>query len=336
MQRSEIIFDIISCLSTKASLHYRYAMSLLEQTNALDNIPNIAKQCNTAASILKYLSTDLIPNWKSLKDDCNKPKSNVYRHPESYECVCRGLMAQYIASAQACSIYKAISKGTTPSSLISKLCVAVVIQIDRCIKEFGSNEYKHDLLPPDLPANLRFIKFFYMSLARYYQGEDFYGNGETGKSIACLRDSLKFLNIQKTGDCLPELQGSLSGVNDGVDLLKRKVQQRLKYIDEENQIVQLQVTADILSIDFPQSVVVVPISDYIRPCLSESNPAINFEKNIEIPPTKSNSVFGSIFGALNLGGNKTTKVNLEDSETRTRSDSDLARELHEKLNNSKE
>lgn len=340
MKRQEIIFEVITCLNVKASLHYRNAMSLLSQTNSLDNIQNVAKQCNAAAAIMKYLASDLIPNWKSLKDDCNKPKSNVFRHPESYECVCRGLMAYFQSSAQACSIYKAINKKNTPPSLISKLCIAVVAYIDRSIKEFSSTEYKHDLLPSDLHSNLRFIKFFYLSLSRYYQGEEFYLNGETSKSLPCLRASLKYLDIQKNGDTIPELVGTLAGVKDGVDILKRKVLQRLNQVDEENQIVQLQSSVDIQSIDFPQSVVVVQITDYIRPCLSHENPAVNFEKNQQLPvKTNNTNILGSIFSNLGLGGgSNTTKVNMNEKSAesviseRPRSDSDIARELQDKIN----
>lgn len=250
-------------------------------------------------------------------------------------------MAQYMASAQACSIYKAISKGNSPSSLLSKLCVAVVIDIDRCLRDLSSNEYKHELLPRDLNNSLKFIKFFYLSLCRYYQAEDFYVNNETGKSIACLKDSLKFLEIHKTGDSLPELVGSLSGVKEGVDILKRKVGQRLKQIDDENQIVQLQSIANITSIDFPQSVVVLPLQEYIRPCLSEDNIAINFDKNEPKIKPNDNNIITSIFNSFNLGGktnkpnnntddNKSTKPDAESE--RQRSDSDVARELQDKFN----
>jgi hypothetical protein len=339
MKRSEIIFDIISCLSLKSSLHYRYGMQLLSQSNALDNINNVAKQCNLAASIMKYLATDLIPNWKSLKDDCNKSKSNIYRHPESYECVCRGFMSYFQASTQACCVYKAISKGDTPMNLLAKLCIAVVMHIDKSIKEFSSNEYNHDLLPSDLFNNLKFIKYFYLSLTRYYQSEDYYEKGEIGKSLGCLNDSSNFLNNNNNNnDCIPQLIGSLAGVKDGAELLKKKVLQRFQQFDAENQIVQLQAMVDIKTIDFVQPTTVIQIVDFIRPCLSETNTCINFDKIEKVKNEQKTTIFGTIFGGFtnnNSNNNSkvsSTKVSTDSNlnEARERTDSDIARELQER------
>ena len=123
----EIIFDIAMTLHTLAILHHCAAWESLHHDYE-NNITSAGQHFLKSAGIMDYLSDDLLPLWVI------PPGLSPQRPIETDVGVCKAMKEYFTAEAQAMCCAKAIAKeGGTPSNIMTKICIAVLRLLDRCL-----------------------------------------------------------------------------------------------------------------------------------------------------------------------------------------------------------
>ena len=123
----EIIFDLAMTLHTLAILHHCAAWESLNN-DFVENISPAGQYFLKSAGIMDYLSNDLLPLWVL------PPGPSPARPIETDMGVCKAMKEYFTAEAQAMCCAKALVKvGGTPSNIMTKLCIAKLRLLDRCL-----------------------------------------------------------------------------------------------------------------------------------------------------------------------------------------------------------
>lgn len=133
---SDVVYEVIMVLQTKAILHNQAAKALVE-TDPVNLVTEAGKHLLNAASVMQYLHENLSSTSLWHRAFNSKMANPVDLHPN----VCLGLAQLFKGSAQAMAVVKALGTETTPSAVKARLAVSVVNQMKQAHDTLSTSVY---------------------------------------------------------------------------------------------------------------------------------------------------------------------------------------------------
>lgn len=227
-----IIFDLINVIHTKAIAHYKVALNSLKNDNR--NLNFAGQHLMTAAGVMRFLASDLIPKWLS--------RPSVVP-PEANETMCYALECFFKACAQKCALVKAVlkeveSQVATPPQVLCKLSCAVVEQCSLCLNTALLLDTKYmALVDRELLLCAAFHRDWFSSLACLYQGDYCRAKEQIGQSLGYYAKAKRLLLAQAP----PPQQHSFAALNArGTAALSAAIDVRSAACAQDNRMVYFQ------------------------------------------------------------------------------------------------
>mmetsp|Transcript_10646 Transcript_10646/g.25224 ORF Transcript_10646/g.25224 Transcript_10646/m.25224 type:complete len:427 (-) Transcript_10646:109-1389(-) len=259
-----------------------------------------SREYAAAAGIFEFLAEDHLPKWIARGTKTNEADLPV----ECCTSTARGLSILFQANAQQMAIATVLIKPGTPNySLLAKLCMGVEEQLEEFIALMRKDAFgQMSRIEPDFFTLVNFQITLQKSLSYYFYARSIWDQGDYGLAIAVLSEATVYLRTEeKSSDKrgmpdvsrIPALQALVGDLND----LRSHMGRLLREWEKDNSNVFFETV--------PRS---VPTDKKLQ-------------KGIKL--------------------NKTEKYHFADvdpvlfslpTNSLQRTDSDLARELHEKLN----
>lgn len=151
-----------------------------------------ATQLRTAAGIFEHLRKEELPRWVG-------ETSKVERPPEVVEGICEGLSMYCLAEAQMMAVGKSIKGGTAPPSLIAKLCLGVVSQLEACVSTLrskGGTYYSH--LGRPFLTHITFQLQLFRALTYKHLADDAWSKDKYGLSIKHMKEAIDLVKVHTT------------------------------------------------------------------------------------------------------------------------------------------
>jgi hypothetical protein len=165
-----------------------------------------SREYAAAAGIFQYLADDHLPKWvarKSQSDDEDVPV-------ECCQETAQGLSILFSANAQQCAVATVLIKPTTPNySLLAKLCKGIEEQLDEYITHMREKAFKQMArIEQDFFTLVTFQIALQRALSLYFQARDLWDDKkEYGLAIAMLSEATVNLRTRESA-------GSPTGVPD--------------------------------------------------------------------------------------------------------------------------
>jgi hypothetical protein len=172
---TDIIFEILMVMHTKAVIHYSRAKYLIEN-DILNFLPQAGKDLLAASSTIDYVGKCVSTKWNKVFNQriANPPELNAYLN--------YALSILFKSNAQALSVIKVINNEvSTPPTLIAKLCIAVLNSSIESVKHI--NPVKDLLLSSELLTNAAVSRDMFEGMTYMYLAQAAYDKNETGLSL---------------------------------------------------------------------------------------------------------------------------------------------------------
>ncbi|CAM9364367.1 unnamed protein product [Chrysoparadoxa australica] len=179
-----------------------------------------------AAGIFDYLNAVELPRWVG-------QTAQSERLWETQEAVCEGLSLFCLAEAQALAIGNALSTGKTPHSLIAKLCLGAVQQLESAVVTMrNKNAVSYSTMNGDFLTHVSFMLALFKSLAHRSLGIQAWEKDEYGKAILYLQ-----VAVREMGPCeaiaTPQFHMHRN-LSDHVETLKKELEALLSMYTKDN------------------------------------------------------------------------------------------------------
>lgn len=175
------------------------------------NFVSASRQFKKAAGIMKFLATELLPEWRSYGDTPNADEKTL--PAEASIDMCEALHILFLALAQQMAVAIVLIKPGIPSySLLAKICMGIVEQL----QEFGSilgskapnqkQRMDHTFIPLTM-----FQVGFQKGLSMYFLARHTWGTKEHyGLAISMMREAISLMNTRESHikPGLPDVTGS--------------------------------------------------------------------------------------------------------------------------------
>lgn len=183
MVNSAIIYELVMCLHTLATVHYLEGCELLLDKNE-DGFKAAAKSFLAAGSIFSYIGVTILPRWTRSKKDT----SDI---PELSSTTCLSVTHLCICSAQQCVVLQSLRSGKSTSGVIAKLCSAVVKSCEESLTALKEgNEECIRCVSLSITDHLAFIKVTFGALSFTFQGK---AAGKGGQAIGNYTQAIALL-----------------------------------------------------------------------------------------------------------------------------------------------
>lgn len=231
---NDVVFELLMVYHSKAMLHHRLAISLLE-ADSTSFLTEAGKHLLTAASVMDHMA-DKINSGGGRRFSSRAPNP-----PELNVNVCRSMSAMFKGSAQMMSVAKASSIGSnTPGSVLSRLCVGVVNSMKMAI------DTMKDAVHPPQPFQSRLLLHMFVNqqiftaLSYQYHAQTLLDKKEVGNCIGCCLAAKATLAEQSASVQLPWRTSGLPrvGTTPGYTDIPAAVEMIL------GRIVELETTAE--------------------------------------------------------------------------------------------
>lgn len=291
-----MMYDLVMCLVCEGI----GKAGVATETSLAGEFAAASREYAAAAGIFGFLADDHLPKWKSRGsqvDDADLP----------VECcieTAKGLHMLFKANGQQMAVATVLLKPGTPNySLLAKLCLGIREQLDGFITHMRDNAFKQMArIEKDFFTLVTFQIHLYKSLSKYFHARSLWDSGDNyGLAIAMLSESTVALKTRatETSDGVPDVTrtSALLPLKRDLDDLRAHLSLLLKTWERDNSDVYFDIV--------PQS---VPMDKKL-------------EKGVQIGKSEPYKIKDPEPVLLAVA-----------EETLKRSDSDLARELQEKLN----
>jgi hypothetical protein len=235
----EIIYEVAMTLHAKAVLHYNLGCYLLS-LDLNSNLSSAGQHFLSAAGIMEYLASHLLPQWLS--------QLQIVRPPETNATICRAMADLFQGEAQQLAVVKAMQKpGGTSNAILTKLCVAVLRIFDQGMDALQIANGINTAIDAHIPY---FNRTFYAALSYYYNAE-FYRLKEepepqTGIALGLFRESksriddLGLIDKKTMTSILQNLSARSPFIRDGVQYLLNNIMQNNAVAEKDNRLIFFQ------------------------------------------------------------------------------------------------
>jgi len=256
-----------------------------------------AREYAAAAGVMDYLADIHLPKWiaKSDASDANLPS-------ECHAPCAQALQHLFLANGQQMAIATLLMKDKVNYALVGKLCYGVYEQLEEFTTLFRKNaSQQKQRMDPDFWTLIAFQIIMQQGLSLYFQARSMWEKADYGVAIAMLSEATVMLRTRDTSvsEGLPDIEQSkgLKSLSNDLKDLRQHMAFLLHHWEKDNN-----------SIYFTSVPKQVPTAKKLQ-----QGHQMNKQTNFAVPDVDP-VLFALPDGALQ------------------RSDSDLARELSERLN----
>ncbi|KAL7537434.1 hypothetical protein ACHAWF_005762, partial [Thalassiosira exigua] len=304
------------------------------------DFPNASRQFARTAGLFQHLGDELLPNW--MANSKQHAEMEAESLAETRVGVCAAFAKLFQAMAQQMAVATVLVKPGVPNyALVGKLCVGIADDLDAFVSALRSKAPVHMArLDPSFLTLTTFSVNVQRAVSLYFLARSLWAGCEYGVAIAALSEATVAMRNRTTptGRGLPEIdpRGPLQSLVSEINGFRTHMAGLLQAWEKDNSLVYFDrvppsVPADkaLKAIHLKKSEeYVLEVRDPL-PLGAQAEPA----GGVREPSTGS--------GNMRIGGNPPPpsydKAVMNDPPLQggpelSRSDSDLARELHAKLN----
>lgn len=178
-----IMYDLVMTVVSEGLGH---AVSATEKSVA-GEFANAAKEYATAAGIFHFLAHDHLPKWISKGSNVDEDQLPAECHAPMSEA----LSTLFMANGQQMAVATVLMKPGTPNySLLAKLCLGIAQQLEDFIATVRKYAFKQMArMDPDFFTVVRFQIGLQRALSLYFQARDFWIKLDYGIAIAILSEA---------------------------------------------------------------------------------------------------------------------------------------------------
>jgi len=339
-QYTELAYEICMVLHSTSIMHYLIALDFLDA----NNLREASQQFLLAASVAKHLSQDFLPRWTNRSSKSSPP-------PEIHEYSSMLFHHLCICAAQQCAIVTALRKPEgSQAAVLARLCSGVVRQAELALtmrpevaasSGSGSSGSRID---KEMYVHSCFLKELFSALAYEFQGQALMAKSNTGSALASLSKACALLVQQgspsssashdpsKSG--LPAFRGSYIDIAVPIEQLLVQIQAEASRAKLENEQVYFEPVPAFGDVVLPQEALIA---------IPSNMPAI-IVKVVELGPDsqkggEANETLLPNFSSLSVAASASSSVPPPPASSdngRARSDSQMARELQQRLDSGEE
>mmetsp|Transcript_2408 Transcript_2408/g.3399 ORF Transcript_2408/g.3399 Transcript_2408/m.3399 type:complete len:405 (+) Transcript_2408:84-1298(+) len=224
-----------------------------------------------------------------------------YKLVESNGSIQQGLSTFFLAKAQLIAVAKALTGAEPKYSTVAKLCIGAQNMMKRAVETMRRSNALYAKLPGDFLRLFTLYHYLSEALAHYCLARHAYAQTEVGKAVAYIQQANRLVQQRAsiTSKGLPELDGDLRRVRGDIQLLRAHVAGLEETYSRDNSSVYFMAIPNPGDLEIVSGVVMMQPTPFAPPDM----PILPFES-----------------------GDGLTSCELQHS------DSELARELQEKLN----
>ncbi|CAM9378240.1 unnamed protein product [Pylaiella littoralis] len=312
-----VVWDKCMVLAAQALSYADTVYNMLEDS-AGSKFTEAGVHLRTAAGIFERLHKAELPRW--VGDTAEAP-----RLVEAEPGICEGLVQFCLAEAQQMAIGKALVAGNTPKTLLARLCEGVRKLLEDCVSAMrrGASSAYSKLDSPFL-VHITFQQCIFRGMAYRFLAENAWAKDQYGVGLAYMVQACKYVEERRdtVSVGLPPLAGPLRSINQDLRTLQGEFRGlRDSYAKENNSIFYESVPEVDMLDPLPQPVVMM------KPLPSEA--AALPAEILSFKATGSGSSDGEPAKATGSGGDGGGG---DGGDNGKKTDEELARELHDKLN----
>eukprot|EP00903_Cladosiphon_okamuranus_P015926 g14711.t1 len=312
IENEAVVWDKCMVLAAQALSYADTVYNMLEDSEG-SKYNEAGVHLRTAAGIFERLHKVELPRW--VGETSEKP-----RLVEAEPAICEGLVQFCLAEAQQMAIGKALVAGTTPKTLLARLCEGVRRMLEdgvAAMRKGGSSSAYKKLDSPFL-VHISFQQCMFRGLAYRFLAENAWAKDEYGVGLAYMIQACKYVEERRDAVSvgLPPLAGPLRNIANDLKTLQGEFRQLRDTYAKENNSIYYEPVPELDMLDpLPQPVVMM------KPLPSEEG----------TPPTKTLSFRAT--GSTSDGESGASGLAEADkAKTTEQTDEELARALHEQLN----
>lgn len=327
-----LMFELVMSIAT-------YALS--ESNIGCDScingeFPQASRQFSKAAGAFKYLGDELLPSWMAKSQQHAKMDKDALA--ETRVGVCVAFTSLHVAMAQQMAVGTILVKPGVPNyALVGKLCLGTAEECESFVNTLRSKSAVHmSRMDPSFLTLITFEINVQRALSLYFLARSLWTSGEHGVAISALSEATVAMRTRTspTGRGLPEIEpnGPLASLTSEVIEFRRHIATLLNSWEKDNSLVYFEKV--------PPS---VPANNALKAIQLKKVAEFSLEMKDPLPFSVPGIGVDDTACTLSATGGNTEsdappsydQAMINDSRlqpARERSDSDLARELHAKLN----
>jgi len=327
-----LMFELVMSIAT-------YALS--ESNIGCDScingeFPQASRQFSKAAGAFKYLGDELLPSWMAKSQQHAKMDKDALA--ETRVGVCVAFTSLHMAMAQQMAVGTILVKPGVPNyALVGKLCLGTAEECESFVNTLRSKSAVHmSRMDPSFLTLITFEINVQRALSLYFLARSLWTSGEHGVAISALSEATVAMRTRTspTGRGLPEIEpnGPLASLTSEVIEFRRHIATLLNSWEKDNSLVYFDKV--------PPS---VPANNALKAIQLKKVAEFSLEMKDPLPFSVPGIGVDDTACTLSATGGNTEsdappsydQAMINDSRlqpARERSDSDLARELHAKLN----
>lgn len=326
----ELVLSIAAYALSEANIGCDFCMD--------GDFPQSSRNFSRTAGIFQHLGEDILPSWMAKSQQHAQMEKEALA--ETRVGVCVAFTSLFTAMAQQMAVATILVKPGVPNyALVGKLCLGVAEDLESFVSTLRSKSPVHmSRLDPNFLTLITFQINVQRALSLYFLARSLWTNGEYGVAIAALSEATIAMRTRSSpaGRGLPEIEskGMLQTLVPEIGDFRQHMASLLKSWEKDNSLVYFDKV--------PPS---VPANKALKGIQLKKLEAFKLEAGDPLPlGDDGSSGFGSggnggkgDSGSSDGGGPPPPSydaVMMSDTANlgRERSDSDLAKELYEKLN----
>lgn len=315
-----VVWDKCMVLAAQALSYADTVYNMLEDGQG-SKFTEAGVHLRTAAGIFERLHMAELPRW--IGETAEAP-----RLVEVEPGVCEGLVKFCLAEAQQMAIGKALVAGTTPKTLLARLCLGVVKTYEDAIAAMrkGGSKSAYDKLASGFLVYIAFQQNLFKALAYRFLAEAAWAKDQYGVGLALMIQACTFIaernDVVSVG--LPPLSGPLRSIHNEIRALQAETRALLTSYQKDNNSIYFELVPAVDTLDpLPEPVVMMKVIPSQEEALKKT---LSFRAAATTASEEGTSA--DLCGGGDDGGSTTAGADVE----KTKTDEELARELHEKLN----
>jgi hypothetical protein len=227
----DVIFEVAMTLHAKSVLHYCLGRQVFK-ADPIHNFAVAAQNFQTAAGVMDYMATILLPQWLTA----------VKRPAEADIIVCRAMADFFTADTQYMAVVKESMKGGDVGPLTIKLCVSALRTVDEGLDRFETIRKDELCFGSDIPL---FNRTFYAALAYFYSGEAArLKDDNVGIALGYYREAISRVNDITTGKenlaKLDRMSTTSPFLRDGIQHLLNSIRTSMASASRDNDMIFFQ------------------------------------------------------------------------------------------------
>jgi len=330
-----LMFELVLSIAT-----YALSESNIGCDSCVDgDFPKASRQFAKTAGIVQYLGEDVLPNW--MANSAQHAELENETLAETRVGVCLAMQHLYMAMAQQMAVATVLAKPGTPNySLLGKLSSGIAVELETFVTTFRSKSPVHlSRIDSTFLTLITFLINIQQSLSLYFLGRSLWLDSEYGVAIAAISEATVAARTRTTptGRGLPEIESTspLQSLSSELTNYRKHMASLLQSWEKDNMLVYFNKVPPSVPADKAlKPIRLKKVEEYcldMKDPLPFSLPGVGDDQVSS--PTEVESETNKSSAESSRGSNPPSYDDaMNNSSFQEQVDSDLARELQEKLN----